>query len=394
MPEGKISDGKRASLLLALSYVGFVSLGLPDTVLGAAWPAVRDELGLAVDAAGPICLVTMGGVVLSSIASGRLRRRLGNGTVLIASTVLAAAALFTNARAPRYAFMLLAGALAGLGGGAIDACLNDFMARRYSARHMNWLHACWGVGASLAPAIVSAVLARGGSWRSAYAAIGCIELTLVLSFVATRRFWSDDLPLTAAQATVAASETALGSRAYASVLMFFAYGGLEAGAGLWMASYLIETRGMSRALAGAAVAVYWGALCAGRFLIGARADAWGPSRVLAVSAWAAGGATIALAIPHTPTWFAELALASLGVSLSPIYPLTMHDTPHRFGPQHGARLVGYQVAATALGVASLPWLIGVLSATFSLTIVPSALCVLAVSVVGLETLRRSPTNKD
>ena len=379
---------ERGTLLLVLAYVGFVSLGLPDTVLGAAWPAVRAEFGLGLSTAGAALLLTTAGVVLSSVASGRLRQRWGNGAVLVSSTLLAALALLANAAAPSFAFMLAAALAAGLGGGAIDACLNDYVARHHSARHMNWLHASWGVGASLSPAIVSAVLARGASWRVAYALLGGVELLLVLAFWRTRRQWSDDPAVAAADSGERAVAATSGQRR-ASVLLFYCYGGLESGVGLWASSLLIETRGTSVALAGAAVAIYWGALCAGRFLIGTRADVWGPARVLRASVWGGLGACAALAVPATPVWFVIAALAALGFALASIYPLAMHDTPRRFGPQLGAQLVGYQVAATSLGVASLPWLLGAIAGATTLTLLPALLTLLAAGVAGLESWRRA-----
>jgi fucose permease len=376
---------EHAGLLLALSYVGFVSLGLPDTVLGAAWPAIRAELGLPLDTAGAALLVTTAGVVLSSVWSGRLRQRWGNGAVLVSSTLLAALGLLINAGAAGFGHMLLAASVAGLGGGAIDACLNEFVARRYSARHMNWLHAFWGVGASLGPMVVAGVLARGGSWRLAYAALGSVELILVLSFVQTRRFWNHD-PL---EAAAPGTEGGGGARRRGlwSVGLFFAYGGLEASTGLWAATLLVETRHASAALASLGVALYWAGLCAGRFLIGAKADAWGPARVLRWTVWAALAAAAALAIPGTLTCIFMLALALLGLALAPIYPLAMHDTPRRFGAELGAKLVGYQVAAAALGVASVPWLLGFMFEGRWLAGLPLALCGLALVVAGLEWLR-------
>lgn len=379
---------RTGALLLGLSYAGFISLGLPDTVLGAAWPAMRTELGLPLDAAGGILLVTTAGVVLSSTATGWIRARIGAGSVLWGSTALAAFALLLNGFAPHWSLLLVAAVCAGLGGGAIDATLNDHVARHHSARHMNWLHACWGVGAAIAPNVVAFVLARGYSWRVAYVALGVVEALLTLSFVATRNLWQEDA--VAADSGMASQPTAAGSRGArrASVAMFYAYGGLEAGTGLWTSSLLTTQRGFSLASAGAAVGMYWGALCVGRFVIGAYADRVGPLRVLRWSAAAALLAVIAFALPGTPTWFAIGALAALGMALASIYPITMHDTPRRFPGLEGARLVGLQVAATALGMASMPWLLGAISERTSLAYLPAMLSVLAVFVLVLEILRR------
>jgi len=386
MEATRASRQPHPGLLLVLSYVGFVSLGLPDTILGAAWPALRAELGLQLPAAGPLLLGTTAGVVVSSLASAAFRRRWGSGALLCASTVLAALALATSALARGYEHLLLAAIVAGLGGGAIDACLNDYVARHHSARHMNWLHACWGVGASLGPAVVSSVLARHGSWRSAYALLAAVEALLVLSFWFTRAQWSEDRPPLAANSG-SARPLAERRAVWASVLLFFCYCGLEAGAGLWASSLLTETRGASPAFAGAAVAVYWGALCVGRFVIGSRADHWGPARVLRLSVAQALLAVGVLTLQGTPAWFVTVMLAWLGVSLAAIYPLAMHDTPRLFGQELGARVVSYQVAAGSVGIASVPWLLGWIAARTSLGVLPSLLVILAASVVVAERIR-------
>jgi len=375
-----------AQRLLRLSYLGFVSLGLPDTVLGAAWPTMRAELGLPLDAAGALLLVATLGVVLSSSASSSLCARWGTGSVLVGSTLLAAAALVSTALATHWAPLLVAALLAGLGGGAIDASLNDHVARNYEARQLSWLHACWGVGAASAPLVVSAVLASGTSWRYAYGALAVVEALLSLSFLRTAALWRDLADTR--QEHRAHEHGPLRWPMVASVLLFFLYGGLEAGAGLWTSSLLIGTRDTSPALAGAAVALFWAALTVGRIVIGVRADAIGPARVLRFASYAALLTACALALPSTPLWFAALALTGLGLSLAPIYPLAMHDTSSRFGALWGTRLVGYQVAAASLGVATLPWLLGALAERLSLLVLPVLFVLLALSLIGLQHARQ------
>ena len=371
---------------LALSYVGFVSLGLPDTVLGAAWPAIRADLGLPLQAAGSAVLLTTAGVVVSSAGSGRLRGRLGTAPELVGSTVLAAAALGLDAVAPTWSVFLLAALVAGLGAGAIDAALNHLVATRYSARHMNWLHACWGVGASLTPMLVAWLLKRGLSWRRPYAILAGVELLLALAFVANRRSWGEP----AAAGASASPSRLVGPRGamLASVAMFACYGGVEAGIGLWATSLLTITRGASPAVAGALVAGYWAALTIGRFVLGAFANRLGPLRLLRFAVRGVVVVLGALAIPGTPAWVVGGALALLGFALAPVYPLAMHDTANRFGAS-GARLVGYQVGACSLGVAVIPWAVGVLGARLSPLAIPPALMVLAVVVVALEMRRRA-----
>jgi fucose permease len=379
-------DRPRASVALALSYVGFVSLGLPDTVLGAAWPAIRADLGVPLQAAGSAVMLTTAGVVVSSTASGWVRRRLGTPAVLVTSTILAALALALSAVAPAWAMFLCAAFVAGLGGGAIDATLNHLVARRHSARHMNWLHACWGVGASLTPLLVAWMLRRGQSWRRPYAVLAVVELLLAFTFLATRRAWGSEAEATASGPSLPAG----GPRRamVASVALFAIYGGVEAGTGLWATSLLTLTRGASPAGAGALVGLYWGALTAGRFVLGAAALRLGPMRLLRFAVWAAVAALAVLSVPHTSLWVCGPALAGLGFALAPVYPLAMHDTPARFG-EAGARLVGYQVAAASLGISTIPWLVGVIGAHTTPLAIPGLLLLLSLVVVALEARRRA-----
>jgi fucose permease len=247
------------------------------------------------------------------------------------------------------------------------------------------------VGAAIAPNVVALVLARGLSWRSAYFVLGAVEALLTLSFVATRGLWREDAAAAESGEDLQPIAASPRSAMRASIVLFFCYGGLEAGAGLWASSFLVGTRGLSLAGAGAAVGLYWGALCVGRFVIGAYADRIGPARVLRASVLAALLAVILFALPGTPSVFAIGSLAALGFALAPIYPLTMHDTPRRFTGPAGARLVGLQVAATALGMASMPWLIGAVSARTSLVYLPAQLTLLAVAELVLEQVRRART---
>ena len=230
------------------------------------------------------------------------------------------------------------------------------------------------------------MLERGLSWRRPYALLAGVELTLALAFLASRRAWGDEDPSTSTM-TPAAGPARPRAAMAASVALFACYGGVEAGTGLWATSLLTMTRGASPATAGALVAVYWGALTAGRFVLGACAQRIGPMRLLRFAVRGAVVALAALAWPGTPLWFSGAALAALGFALAPVYPLAMHDTATRF-EEAGTRLVGYQVAACSLGIAVIPWLVGVLGARTSPLAIPPALMLLATCVVALEVRRR------
>lgn len=379
---------RRAWVGLVLSYVGFISLGLPDTVLGAAWPAMRVELGAALDRAGLALLVTTAGVVISSSSSVTLQRRLGTGGVLVGCTAVASLALLLTGLARSFTMVLTAAFFAGLGGGAIDATLNAYVARNHSARHMSWLHAFWGVGATLAPAVVSFTLRRGASWRVAYAVLAIAELALSLAFFFTRWIWTTPAQPAArmSQGPGAATHPAIGARA-ASVALFFFESGAEASTGLWAASLLIESRGFSRAGAGAAVASYWAALLVGRIGFGALATRIAPLRLVRVALAFALAGCVGLGAPGLPDAAAVACLALVGLALAPVYPLVMHDTPARFGAATGDKLVSAQVAAAAVGVAVLPWALGFLGRSHGLVWIPRLVAVVVLLTYALTFLR-------
>jgi len=233
--------------------------------------------------------------------------------------------------------------------------------------------------------LVAAMLARGWSWRTPYRVLAVVELALSFTFVATRQLWRDE-PVTGRGASLG---EATGPRRamQASVLMFLFYGGVEAGTGLWATSLLTMTRGASPAQAGALLALYWAALTLGRFVLGAVADVVGAMRLLKWALRTAVVAAAAVALPGTPVWFVGAALAVLGFTLAPVYPLTMHDAATRYGAT-AARVVGYQVAACSIGVATLPWLLGKVGARAGVLAIPPLLLILAVATACLEVLRR------
>ena len=378
--------------LLAVIYIAFVGLGLPDTILGAVWPAVRRDFDLPLDAAGQAILLATAGVALSSLATGRLLQRTGSGPVLVASSLLAATALTMNALAPGWWLMLAAAFVAGLGGGAVDTALNAFVARHYAARHMNWLHGSWGIGATAGPMVAALAMREGGSWRHAYGLLGAAEVVLGVLFLATLAWWRESGPTPAETPADLPGGSALpsGRGAAASVALFASYGSLEASIGLWSASYLHATRGVSSATASAAAAVYWGGLTAGRLLIGSFATGGAELRIVRAGLWTVFPALILFSIPQLPVPASFGALAILGAALGPIYPTLMHDTPRRFGDTLGPRLVGYQVAACSIGIAVIPWLVGLAVRSTTMTLLPLLLAALTTTTLLLERARRSP----
>lgn len=360
-------------LLLLLAYLGFVSVGLPDGMLGVAWPAMRDEFDAGDGAVGLLLVTFTTGYVLSSVCAGFLVSRVGVGRLLAASTTLAAAALTGFAVAGGLPTVAGASALLGVASGAIDAGLNAYAARQFGARHMTWLHASYSIGTTVGPLVVTGALAAGWAWRGGYAAVAGAQLLLAAAFALTVRAWR---PTTAPDDTPAApSEPALPAvppgpvsarmrllrspPAVLSTVAFGCYVGVEVGTGLWAFTVLTEARGLADGPAGVAVSAYWGCLFTGRLLLGIVADRLGVHRVLrgAVTGLAVGAALVAVPAPAGVT---VAGLVLLGLAAAPVFPLLMLTTAERVGAAHADRTIGLQVGAAAVGGAAAPAGIGLL----------------------------------
>jgi fucose permease len=349
----------RASLLLGLAVLGFVGLGLPDGLLGVAWPSIRSHFGLPLDALGALLVAWTAGYVVSSFSSGRLLARLGVGGLLAASGLATALSLLGFALTPSWWGMVALGHLAGLGAGAIDAGLNTHVATHHGPRLLNWLHACYGVGAAAGPALMTAVLMAQRPWQTGYALVAAGQALLTAGYLATRRHWND-APGAAAATRTASRATLRLPAAWWGCAAFFVYVGLEASAGAWLFSLLVEARGIPVARAGSTLSVYWGCLMAGRLLFG-MAVGLAPVRWMlrgSIGLLTLAAALLALRLGPVATF---TAVALLGLAAGPVFPSLIATTPARVGEAHAANAIGFQVAAAALGQSLLPALAGVLA---------------------------------
>ena len=354
----------RYLLLLCIIYIGYISLGLPDTVLGVAWPVMRLELQRSVEWAGILATIIVLCASVSGFSSGFFINRVPAGVLLMVSCFMTGLSLLGFGLAPSFAAILLLALPLGLGGGCIDAAMNSFIARHYSSRHMSWLHGCWGVGATIGPVIMTSMIAAGHGWRWGYGLIAAIQLTLGVTFLATLRLWTDGKVRTSGSAQVSASHSAPERPVYRdlsawySVLTFFCYCGAEYGFGLWGATFLISCRGFSTESAGYAVAVYWGALTLGRFVSGWITNHVGNRRmVVGGIAVAFCGQLLLLLAGHNGIAI-HAALIMMGGGLAPIYPCMMHETARRFTEKRANVVIGFQSGSACLGIAVLPTLTG------------------------------------
>ena len=363
----------RAPLLLGLAGLGFVSLGLPDGLLGVAWPSLRAGFGLAQGALGALLLASTTGYVLSSFASGPLLARLGLGALLALSCLATAVSLLGYAVAPVWPALVALGVVAGLGAGAIDAGINGYVATHHSPRALHLLHAGYGLGTTAGPALMTGLLMAGAPWQRGYLVVGASQLALGLAFGATRGLWPAASAAPAARAPSAPlAHTLRRPAVWLGALAFALYTGLEAGAGAWTYTLLSEGRGVALASAGSAVSLYWGALMAGRVAFAFSLAAAPSGRLLGACSAGVALAALALALDlgAAPS-FAALAL--LGFCAGPIFPSLIATTPARFGARHAPNVVGLSVAAAAIGQALLPAALGLGAASLGLEWVPRAL---------------------
>jgi fucose permease len=393
------STSRSSTALLTLAYLAFISLGLPDAVLGVAWPSVRDSFQLPHALLGAPLALAATAYFVSGLLAGRLIHRAGIGLLLAGSTALVATGVLVFSAAPAFLIILLVTPLMGFGSGAIDAALNTYAARNFSPKHMSWLHAAYAAGATAGPAIMTAVLSRGASWRAGYAVVGGILAALVVAFTAARKLWEAEPPTAPVmvdtpggagpvpldEPPVSGFSALRSGRVWLQIVIFFFYTGIEVSAGQWSYTLLTEGRGFSSTAAGTWVAVYWGGLLAGRLVLGFVVERVGQVRMLRFATVGALLSAVIFAIPGVAWGVA--ALPMLSFSLASIFPGLMAETPRRIGERLAPHVVGFQVSAATLGVAGVPSVAGLLSERFGLEAIgPLIACCALVLMVLHERL--------
>ena len=380
--------------LLVLIYIAFISLGLPDSVLGSAWPVMQAELGAPLSLAGYISMVVSAGTVVSSLASNRLITRFGVGRVTAVSVLMTAAGLLGISLAPGAWMLFLCAIPLGLGAGSVDAALNNFVALHYAARHMSWLHCFWGIGATAGPMILSLQLSHGASWRSAYGLISGIQFALALALFLTLPVWR--------RAKAPAAESGEEQRyltnrealrlplVKTALVGFVFFCAVETTSGLWASTYLHQARGLSASEAAMGASMFYGAITAGRLITGFAASRISPARLIRIGQCVclAGAAMVALPAPSA---VGMLGIAVIGLGTSPIYPNMLHETPRRFGARNSQAIVGLEMAFAYIGSTLIPPLFGSLASATTLHLYPwfLAACTLVMLAASEIVARRT-----
>ena len=359
--------------LIIISFVAFISLGLPDGLLGVAWPGIREYHDLPVDALGIILIFGTGGYMLSSFLSGMLMRRLGIGKLLSLSCAATASSLFVYASTSDWWIFVMFATISGLGAGAIDAGINTYVAKYHSSRMMQWLHASFGVGITSGPLIMTVGISMTSRWQSGYFVVSIAIAILATVFYVTKSMW---IGITAsssedqhAEPEASLFETLKTIPAQLSMLIFFLYTGVELGLGMWTYSLLTESRGVAPEVAGFVTGSYWGMFTIGRIIAGLYSRRIADRKLiyLSVSLALLG---IGLLMTNFGQLTSILGIGLAGFAIAPIFPGLVSHTASRVGLIHHANSIGLQIAAAGFGITIVPSLAGVLAKNFGLEAIP------------------------
>lgn len=363
-----------ATFFLAIIYLAFIGLGLPDSVLGASWPTLHSSLSVPVSYAGILSVMTTAGTILSSFMSGKVTKRYGTGKVTLISVSMTAMALLGFALAPSFWVLLLLTLPLGLGAGSVDAALNGYVALHYEAKHMSWLHSFWGVGATLGPMILSLFLLQQEGWRKGYLFIGFIQGFIVLMLLLTLPLWQkyNQHPPKKQEASGKVQSTSRGLYQLPGVkealLSFFTYCAVEMTTGLWGASYLVAHHDFSADVAARYVSLYFGGITLGRIFTGFLTLKFSFKTIIR-----GGLLSILFGIIMILTGLQVLLLPSfllIGLGCAPVFPGMIHETPHRFGQEHAQSIIGMQMAFAYMGSTFIPGIFGLLAGGGLLRIFP------------------------
>lgn len=370
------------SLLLAIIYLAFVSLGLPDSLLGAGWPVIQEELNVPLSYAGIITMIISAGTIVSSLFSDRVIRKFGTGVVTAVSVAMTAVALFGFSFAGSFSVLCVLSIPFGLGAGAVDAALNNYVALHYSSRHMSWLHASWGVGVTISPNIMSVCLAKQYGWEMGYRSVAILQTILVIVLVVTLPLWKQKTNEAGTQEVVPkvlSFSQALRIKGVPYVLMaFFGFCALEATAGLWASSYMVGFRGVDVETAARFAALFYLGETAGRFLNGFVADKFGDRMMIRVGIIGMIIGVIMVLLPIESNMIALCGLVVIGLGAAPVYPCIIHSTPINFGKENSQSLVGIQMASAYIGSTFMPPIFGLIAQYINIGFYPIYLGIFAV----------------
>lgn len=373
-----------ATILLIVIFIGFIGLGTPDSLHGATWPSIYAQLNLPISFGSFIITVNTFGTFVSSLFSARIINKFGTGVVAAVSTLLTALSLLLYSYSDNMLFLCLASFPLGLGGGAIDSGLNNYVALHYKAHHMNFLHCFYGVGVTLSPFVVSLALSSGLSWRGGYRIIVIAQVVIAAILFLSLPLWKKEQTEARRAKTLSLRECAKTPVVPIFWAMFFAACSVEVTCGTWGSTYLVEAEGMSEASAAYLITFYYLGIALGRFLSGVFAFRFSSIKIIIASLVVLFFAMGMLILSQSYI-LSSVAMFLIGLGIAPVYPGLMHLTPHIFGERVSQSIMGTNLAAATVGVMLMPFLFGIIAEKVSLEIYPFYVAVsfliLAVSFV-------------
>lgn len=379
-------------ILLFIIYLAFISLGLPDSILGVAWPAMQIDWNMPLDAVGFISILTSGSTILSSFLSGHIIRRFGTGRVIFVSCASTGLAILGMSYAPSYYFLLLFAIPLGLGAGSVDTALNNYVALHFKAHHMNWLHSFWGVGASLGPFILALSL-KSHTWRIGFRSISIFQIILAAILLLSLPLWKKHKSITKHSEHINQDKVNIfkikGVNYAVSTFLF--YCSVEFAIGLWGSSFLVREKGFSIASAAKLIALYYAGITIGRVISGFISFKLTNKQLIRSGIITAILSTLSLLLP-LPNEIIVLSFITTGLGLAPIFPAMIHETPKRFGSEFSQIVIGYQMGFSYIGTAVLPPLLGILIKNIHMTIFPAFLVSATVLILILTEKLNKTTN--
>lgn len=372
------------SLLIALVYLAFISLGLPDSLLGSAWPVISEQFGVDKGMQGLVTMLIAGGTIVSSLMSDFLTKKIGTALVTATSVLLTAVALLGFSTCNALWQMCLWAIPYGLGAGAVDAALNNYAAVHFSSRHLNWLHCFWGVGCCISPYIMGTCLGGDLGWTWGYRIVSFIQIAITAVLFCSLPLWkkvtsaqstpklnncavsdvvaekSDDVPGEKTDTKPAGNVFAIRG-VWQTLVMFFCYCSAESIAMMWSSSYLVFHRGVSESLAATFASLFFIGITSGRFVCGLVSDKLGDRKLISIGIAVMTAGVVAIALPLRSDVLALGGLVVFGFGCAPVYPAIIHSTPSRFGEANSQKIVGLQMASAYLGTTFMPPLFGLTS---------------------------------
>ena len=381
------------SLLLALIYIAFISLGLPDSLLGSGWPVIPTDLDVPISFMGIISMTISGGTIVSSLLSDKLTGKLGTRIVTVISVFLTAFALFGFSFSTQFWMLIVFAVPYGLGAGAIDAALNNYVALHYSSKHMSWLHCFWGVGTIVSPFVMSYALTNS-NWNNGYRIVGFIQLAIAILLLVTLPVWKVHNQSAEKKQQSIGLIGALKIKGVPFLLIgFFAYCAAEATAMSWASTYFTEVKGISTEKAAQFAALFYIGITVGRFLSGFVTDKLGDKKMIIIGTCILSCGIIALMIPVSYPLVSIIGFVVIGFGCAPIYPSIIHSTPNNFGAENSGAIIGIQMASAYVGSTFIPPLFGLLGNHIGFKILPVYLIVFVALLITMLELTFKVTAK-